>query len=313
MPFKSSPQKFNAAINTVEIGSGDKKIVLGGECVYPLYAFDAPIENKPVVGIEITDLGVATFADCIKEYYAGAANLGEIAAKAAAAEGASFVVLTFEGADPIGENKSVEECVAAAKEVAEAIDLPLVICGCGNNEKDVELFNAVSGALEGKNILVMSAKEDTYKTVAASAGLAYGHKVGAESAVDINLAKQLNVLIGQVGVNAANIVMNVGTAAAGYGFEYVVSAMDRIEAAALSQNDNMLQMPIITPVGSQAWGVKESVASEEDMPAWGPQADRGINMEICTATACLASGSNAVILRHPTAVATVAAFIDALM
>jgi acetyl-CoA decarbonylase/synthase complex subunit delta len=89
--------------------------------------------------------------------------------------------------------------------------------------------------------------------------------------------------------------------------------MDRIEAAALSQNDNMLQMPIITPVGSQAWGVKEALVSEDDMPAWGPQEDRGINMENCTATACLASGSNAVILRHPTSVATVAAFIDSLM
>ncbi|MBE6037597.1 MAG: acetyl-CoA decarbonylase/synthase complex subunit delta [Anaerofustis stercorihominis] len=313
MPFKTSPQKFNAAINTVEIGSGDKKIVLGGESVYPFYSFDAPIENKPVVGVEISDLGLENAIAGIAEYYAGATTMAEIAAKAAAMPGASFVALTFDGADPIGANKTAEECAAVAKEVAEAIDLPLVVCGCGNNEKDVELFNAVSAALEGKNILVMSAKEDTYKTVAASAGLAYGHKVGAESAVDINLAKQLNVIIGQVGVNAANIVMNVGTAAAGYGFEYVVSAMDRIEAAALSQNDAMLQMPIMTPVGSQAWAVKESLVSEADMPEWGPQDDRGVNMEICTAVAALASGSNAVILRHPKSVATVANLIDALM
>lgn len=313
MPFKTSPQKFNAAINTVEIGSGDKKIVLGGESVYPFYTFDAPIENKPVVGVEISDLGLENAIAGIADYYAGATTMAEIAAKAAAMPGASFVALTFDGADPIGANKSAEECAAVAKEVAEAIDLPLVVCGCGNNEKDVELFNAVSAALEGKNILVMSAKEDTYKTVAASAGLAYGHKVGAESAVDINLAKQLNVIIGQVGVNAENIVMNVGTAAAGYGFEYVVSAMDRIEAAALSQNDAMLQMPIVTPVGSQAWAVKESLVSEDDMPEWGPQDDRGVNMEICTAVAALASGSNAVILRHPKSVATVANLIDALM
>ena len=160
---------------------------------------------------------------------------------------------------------------------------------------------------------MFSAKEANYKGIAASAGLAYGQKVGAESAVDINLAKQLNVLITQMGVNASNVVMNTGTAAAGYGFEYVVSTMDRVKAAALGQNDASLQLPIMTPVGSETWGVKESVASEEDMPAWGSQEKRGIGMEVTTAAAVLASGSNAVILRHPESVAAVAKLIKELI
>ena len=115
-----------------------------------------------------------------------------------------------------------------------------------------------------------------------------------ESAVDINLAKQLNVVMTQLGVKAQDIVMNVGSAAVGYGFEYVVSTMDRIKGAALSQNDNMLQMPIITTVADESWSVKEAMASEEDMPEWGALEDRGISMEVQTAAAVLAAGSDAV-------------------
>ncbi len=127
----------------------------------------------------------------------------------------------------------------------------------------------VSEALQGKNILVLSAKEENYKAIAASAGLAYGQKVGAESAVDINLAKQLNVLITQMGVAGAQRGMNVGSATAGYGFEYVVSTLDRVKGAALGQNDHTLQMPIVTPVGMETWGVKEAIASESRHPRVG--------------------------------------------
>ena len=184
---------------------------------------------------------------------------------------------------------------------------------CKNAEKDAELFNKIAEALAGKNILVLSAREENYKAVGASAGLAYNQKVGAESAVDINLAKQLNTVMTQLGVNAQSIVMNIGSAAAGYGYEYVASTLDRVKAAALQQGDAQLQMPIMTPVSSDAWGVKEATAAEADMPEWGNQEERAIEMEVVTASACLAGGSDAVILRHPEAVATIAKMIDALI
>lgn len=313
MPFTGKSGKFNAAIRTVEIGTGDKAVKLGGENVMPLYSFDAPIENAPKIGVLITDLGMENEVAGIKDYYAGASSFAEIAKKAEEMPGADFVVLRFEGADPNGEDRSIEDCVAIAKEVGDAITAPLVIEGCKNVEKDAELFTKVAEALQGKNVLIMSAREENYKGVAAAAGLAYNQKVGAESAVDINLAKQLNVLISQLGVAPSNIVMNVGTAAVGYGFEYVVSTMDRVKAAALGQNDAQLQMPIITPVADEAWNVKEAMASEEDMPEWGAQEDRGIGMEVSTAAAVLASGSNAVILKHPTSVATISKMINELM
>jgi acetyl-CoA decarbonylase/synthase complex subunit delta len=313
MPFKKPVQKFNASINTVELGVGDKKVVMGGESVLPLYTFDGPIENAPKIGIEISDLGYADQVPGISGFYEGCATPADMAKKAAALDGVDFVCLKLDSADPNGKDAPVEDCAATAKAVADAIDLPLVIAGCKNDEKDAALFTKVAEALQGKNILVLAAKEANYKGIAASAGLAYSQKVGAESAVDINLAKQLNVLIPQMGVNANSIVMNTGTATAGYGFEYVVSTLDRIKAAALGQNDASLQYPIMTPVSSETWSVKEALVEEEDMPARGSREKRGIAMEVATAAADLASGSNAVILRHPESIAAVSKLIKELI
>ena len=313
MPFNQKLQKFNAKINTVTIGSGDKTVTIGGDSTYPFYSFDAPSENTPKIGVEISDMSLENIvSEGIKAYYDGASTIGEMAKKAAAMEGADFVALILEGGDPNGVNKSVDELIAVVKDVADSIDAPLVVEGCKNVEKDAELLPKVAEALQGRNVLILSEKEENYKAIGAAAGLAYDQIVGAESAVDINLAKQLNVVTTQLGVNAQKIVMNIGSAAAGYGYEYVVSTMDRIKGAALSQNDNMLQMPIITPVSAETWGVKEATASEADMPEWGPEEERGIDMEVMTAAADLAAGSDAVILRHPEAVATISRMIKAL-
>ena len=314
MAFEPKTQAFNASIAKVTIGTGDKAVTLGGVNVLPFYSFDAPIENAPKIGVEITDAGIEAYTQpALREFYAGCTTPAEMAKRVEEMPGADFVCLHLEGADPNGENKSVEECVEIAKAVAEATTLPIVVMGCKHVEKDAELFNKISEALQGKNILVLSAREENYKTVGASAALAYGQKVGAESAVDINLAKQLNVLIGQMGIASSSIVMNAGSAAAGYGYEYLASTLDRIRAAALAQSDDQLQMPIITPVSTETWGVKESIMAEADMPEWGNAEERGIEMEITTAAACLAGGSDAVIMRHPAAVKAISAMIEALV
>ena len=314
MAFEPKTQAFTSSIATVTLGTGDKACKLGGVNVLPFYSFDAPIENAPKIGVEITDAGIAAYPQKgLQEFYAGCTTPAEMAKRVETMHGASFVCLHLEGADPNGENKSVEECVEIAKSVAAATDLPLVIMGCKNIEKDAELFTKISEALQGKNILVLSAREENYKGVGASAALAYGQKVGAESAVDINLAKQLNVLMTQLGVAPSSIVMNAGSAAAGYGYEYVASTLDRIRAAALAQSDDQLQMPIMTPVSTEAWGVKEAIMSEADMPEWGCAEERGIEMEITTAAACLAGGSDAVIMRHPAAIKAIADMIEALV
>jgi len=313
MAFKQEPQVFSANINTLTIGSGDKQITLGGENILPLYTFDAPVEHRPKIGVAISDMGYRKGIPGLDAFYEGADTVVEMAKRAALMPGADFLVLCLDSAHPNNENRSIEECAALVKEVVEAVDIPVAVEGSKNIEKDSRLLEKVAEAAQGKNILILSAHEENYKAVATAAALAYGQNVAAESAVDINLAKQLNVLINVLGIKPEKTAMNLGSAAGGYGFEYIASTIERVKLAALAQDDAMLKMPIITPVSSEAWAVKESVASQDDYPDWGPVESRGVNMEIATAAACLAAGSNAVILCHPDSVKTVSELIEALM
>ena len=313
MAFKMSTQKSSGKISEVTIGTGDKAIKLGGQNVLPFYSFDGDTGNIQKVGVEINDIYPESWIDCYKEMYKDVANdPAEWAKYVQDNTEADFVCLRLVGADPKAENKSVEECAEVAKKVADAIDLPLVVAGCGVAEKDGKVFAKVAEVLEGKNALILSAVEDNYKEVGASAGLAYGQKVGAESAVDINLAKQMNVLLTQLGVKSENIVMNVGCSAVGYGYEYVASTMDRIRLAAFNQNDKQLQIPIVTPVSFEVGHTKEAIATETDQPEWGDNEKRTISMEVSTAASVLIGGSDAVILRHPESIKTIKSFISEL-
>ncbi len=313
MSFAPKTAPYSAKINAVTLGTGDNAVVIGGQNVLPFYTFDAPIENAPKIGVEVSDAADTWTAPGLVDFYAGCTTMADRAKKAETMEGCDFIVLNFENADPNGANRSVADCVSDAKAVAEVVTKPIVIMGCKNLEKDGELFAKISEALQGKNIVCMSAKQENCKTVGASVVLAYGQKVGAETADDINLAKQLNIMLKGLSIDPSNIVMNIGTAAVGYGYEYVASTLDRVRAAALAQSDADLQMPIIAPVSTDTWGVKESVASVEDAPEWGCQEERAIGMEVSTAAANLTGGADAVVMRHPAAVATIKKFITELV
>ena len=313
MAFTPKTAPFSGKINAVTLGTGDNAIVIGGQNVLPFYTFDAPIENAPKIGVEVSDLAASWDHASLKEFYAGCTTMADYAKKAESIEGADFICLNFVGADPNGANRSVAECVADAKAVAEVVTKPIVVMGCKNLEKDGELLGALAEALAGKNVLVMSAKNENYKTVGASVALANGQKLGAETADDINLAKQLNIMMKGLNVDPAAIVMDIGTAAVGYGYEYAASTFDRIRLAALAQGDTDLQMPILAAVCNDTWGVKESSATVEDEPAWGCRDERAISMEVATAAANLTGGADAVVLRHPASVATIKKFITELI
>ena len=313
MSFTPKTAPYSGKINAVTLGTGDNAIVIGGQNVLPFYTFDAPIENAPKVGVEVSDLASEWEWAGLKEFYAGCTTMADYAKKAESVEGCDFICLNFVGADPNGANRSVADCVADAKAVAEVVSKPIVVMGCKNLDKDGELLAALAEALAGKNVLFMSAKNENYKTVGASVALANGQKLGAETADDINLAKQLNIMLKGLNVNPEAVVMDIGTAAVGYGYEYAASTFDRIRLAALSQGDADLQMPILAAVCNDTWGVKESTASEADEPAWGDREERAISMEIATAVADLTGGADAVVLRHPASVATVKKFISELI
>ncbi len=314
MPFVDKTQVYPAKISEYTLGEAGREVTMGGYNVFPLYSFDAPIPNAPKVGVMVSDKGYDATVPGFKAYYDGCETIAQQAKKASEMPGCDFVVLTLDSADPGEENASAEACAALAKEVYDAIaPKPLAVMGCKNIDKDVEVLSKVAEALQGKNILLLSCREEDYKTMAASAVMAYGQGIGGESAVDINLAKQLNVLLSQMGTPMNKVVMCLGSAAAGYGFEYLASTTERVKNAALTQNDAMLQMPVVTEVGDDAWGVKEALLEEEDMPAWGAREERGIQMEIVTASAALAAGADAVLLKHPDSVKTIADMISALM
>lgn len=314
MAYKKTAKKYSGKIKEITIGTGDKAISIGGKNVLPFHSFDGEVGQSPKVGIEIIDGTPNDWDEGIINLYAEVKDDTAAWAKLVEEKYApDFICLRFEGADPNGLDKSVEECVDIAKKVADSTTTPLVIAGCKNDGKDAEVFKAIAEALEGKNILLLSAKEENYKTVGAAGALAYKQKVAAESSVDINLAKQINILMSQLGVKNEDMLMNIGSAAVGYGFEYVSSTMDRILLAALGQNDETLQLPIITPVSFETWNVKESVATEKDEPDWGSTEERGIHMEISTATASLVSGSDAVIVRHPKSLETIKTYISTMI
>ncbi|MDO5331090.1 MAG: acetyl-CoA synthase subunit delta, partial [Bacillota bacterium] len=177
MAFKRVPQTFNAKINEVTLGTGDKAVKIGGENTFTLYTFDAPSANKVAVGFELTNDGVDKTLPGLASFFDGCNSVAEMAKKAETMPGVDFIALSLVGADPNGDNKSVEECVALAKEVADAITLPLAIMGCKNGEKDGQLFDKIAEALQGKNVLFISTKEENYKVVSASAGIAYNQKI----------------------------------------------------------------------------------------------------------------------------------------
>ena len=313
MSFEPKKQASNTRINAVTLGTGDKAIVIGGQNVLPFYSFDAPIENAPKIGVEVSHATATWTTPALAELYAGCTTLAECAAKAATIPGVDFIALNFAAADPNGANRSTEECVADVVAVAASTDLPLVILGCKNVDKDAELLPKLAEALMGKNALFMAAKNENYKTVGASVALACGQKLGAETADDINLAKQLNIMLKGLNVNPESVVMDIGTAAVGYGYEYAASTFDRIRLAGLAQGDADLKMPILAVASVDAWGVKESTATEDDEPAWGCQEERAINMEVSTAAADLVGGADAIVLRHPAAIATIKKFITELV
>jgi len=216
------------------------------------------------------------------------------------------------GTHPDRENRSAEEAAKTVKDVLAAINVPLIILGSNHAEKDSQVLIAAAEAAKGKNCVIGKAQEANYKTIAAAA-MANDHKLVAMSELDINLSKQLNILITQMGFEKERLITDPMCSALGYGLEYTYSVMERIRLAALTQNDMTMQPPMLGDVGMYVWKIKETQAPESDLPQWGPAEERGIAWEAVTATALLVSGAELLIMRHPKAVEAVLKTIEELM
>ncbi len=309
MPFAIPKETYAGKINTVTIGK-EKTVTLGGARTFPFLAFEGEIQKAIPIGMEVQDAAPADWSPALTATYSDVwADPAAWAKKCQDAYGADFIALRLVSTHPDQGNSPASKAAETVKKILGSIKVPLVILGSNHLEKDTEVLKACAEAAAGYNCLIGKAQEKNYKTIAASA-IGYGHYVLALSNLDINLAKQLNILLTQVGVSPERIVMDTMSSSLGYGLEYSYSVMERVRQAALKQNDTMVQMPIISDVGIEAWKAKESKA---DNPEWGDTGKRGVIWESTTATAMLMAGADALIMRHPEAVALVRKTVAELM
>ena len=313
MAFVVPKETYNGKVYEVEIGTGPRAVKIGGENTLPFLAFEGSVPNKPVIAYEIQDVPPEDWPQTLQDVYKDVSSDPVKWAKHCQDDlGAKMIALRLIGTHPDRQNRTAEEAAKTVKDVLAAIDVPLIILGSNNAEKDAQVLKSACEAAQGKNCLIGKAQEANYKTIVATA-MAAGHKLVAMSDLDVNLAKQLNILITQMGFDKDKIVTDPMSSALGYGIEYTYSVMERIRSAALFQNDATMAPPMVNDVGMYVWKVKETMAPESDQPMWGPVADRGIGWEATTAMGFLMAGSDLLIMRHPKAIETVAKMIDELV
>ncbi|NTW59604.1 MAG: acetyl-CoA decarbonylase/synthase complex subunit delta [Nitrospirae bacterium] len=305
-------ESYSGKIYNVQLGSGAKAVTIGGANALPFLAFEGTFPNKPAVALEVTDIAPDDWPETVKKAVAGSASNPVQWAKFCQQSGADVVALRLIGTHPDQQNKSADEAAKIAAEVAAAIDIPLIILGSGHAENDTQVLQAAAAATRGKNCTIGKAVEENYKTIAAAA-MANDHKLIAMSQLDVNLAKQLNILLTQMGFDKERIIMDPMSSALGYGLEYTYSVMERIRQAALLQNDPMMQTPVVCDIGANVWKVKETMAPDAEVPEWGSLEDRALAWEAVTASAMITAGADMLIMRHPGAAAKAKEFIAELM
>lgn len=313
MSFTPPKETYSGKVYPVHIGTDLKAVAFGGENVLPFLAFEGSTPNSPIIACEIQDVPPVDWPEEVQKPYKDVSNDPVSWAKFCQDTlKAKAVALRLVGTHPDRENRSPEDAAKTVKDVLSAIDVPLIILGSNHAEKDSSVLVAAAETAKDKNCVIGKAQEANYKTIAAAA-MANNHKLIAMSELDINLSKQLNILITQMGFEKERIITDPMSSALGYGLEYTYSVMERIRLAALAQNDVTMQQPILGDIGMYVWKVKETQASEADLPQWGDLSMRGVAWEAATATAFLIAGAELLIMRHPKAVEAVEKVIEELV
>ncbi len=300
-------REITLGATAAEGGTRAKTVTVGGETTLPFLHFEGQTPHPPVIAIEIQDRPPADWSPVLLEAWGDVTADVAAWAKAAEAAGADLLLLKFSlhnGLNP----KYAQQTV---RRVLEASGLPLIVFGPGQAELDNDLLVAVADAAKGERLLLGVCEDKNYRTIVAAA-LANGHLVDARCPMDVNLSKQLNILISDMGLPLERIVMDPTTGALGYGIEYGYSVMERLRLAAL-QGDSMTQQPMLVTPGEEAWRTKEARSNEGVPAAWGDWAERAINWETLTAGTLLESGADIVVLRHPESVKRIRQMIAALM
>jgi len=313
MAFDIPRINYTGKIREITLGTGVKSVTVGGATSYPFHLFEGSMPHPPRIAMEVFDSNPEEWPAAAVEPFADV--IGDPAAwakKNVAEYGADMIALQMTSIDPNGMNRPAREAADIAKKVIAAVDVPVILWGVGNHEKDTEVLRILAEECDGKNLALGPVEEGDYKQIGAGA-LAYKHVAVASSPIDVNLAKQLNILLGNLGVPADKVLIDPTTGALGYGLEYTYSVMERDRMAALTQEDEKLQYPIVCNVGIEVWKTKEAKMSEADDPKLGSAKERGILMECVTAMSLLLAGADILILRHPESVKQIKRMIKNLM
>ena len=312
MPIEIPKDKWPGSIKSITIGATaaeggtrTRTVTVGGQTTMPYLQYEAPTPNKPVIAIEIKSRKPEDWSALLAETWGAAMTDPAQWAQKAEEAGADLIVLTLTVED------SVEDAVRVVKSVLAATGLPIAVWGPGQAEKDNELLVPVSEATKGEKILLGICEDKNYRTIVATA-MANGHLVQSRAPMDVNLSKQLNILISDMGMPKDRIIMDPTTGALGYGIEYGYSVMERLRLAAL-QGDVMTQFPMLVTPGFEAWKTKEAKVGEGVPEAWGDWMNRSINWETLTAIALVESGADIIVLRHPESVKRIKEAIEELM
>ena len=312
MAYVIPKENYNGQVLNLDFGKESGSLSLGGENTLPFLSFEGEIPNRPIIAYEIQDTPPDDWPDTVRNVFKDVSNDPVTWAQYCQNElKADSLALRLVSTHPDRGDRSPEDAAKTVKNVLDAINIPLIILGSSHIEKDASILVAAAEAASGSNCIIGKAQEGNYKTIVAAA-LAHNHKLIAMSELDINLAKQLNILITQMGFDKSRLMTDPMCSALGYGLEYTYSVMERIRLAGLLQNDATMQPPIVADVGINAWKTKEVTAPESDNPEWGSLEERGIAWETVTATSMLMAGTNLLIMRHPESVDTIKKVIDEL-
>jgi len=285
-------------------GTRSRTITIGGSNALPFHFFEGDFPNRPVVAMEVFDKIPNKYPGSLMEYYHDVIDTpGEMAKRCVKEYGAELISVRLEGTHPEKGNKSADEATDVVKEVLESVDVPLIITGHSHFEKINEVMKKVCELTAGENCLINYVETDNYKTIAAAC-LAYGHTIAAQSPIDVNLAKQLNILLTDMNFPPEKIVMDPMTSTLGYGLEYTYSIMERIRIDGLG-GDQMLAFPMLITPGYESSTIKESFAPEQEFPEWGDPEHRSAYWEIATTMSLLVAGTELLIMYHPKAMEVV--------
>ncbi len=310
MPVEFPKQQYTGNIREINLGKGDKQLLVGGETAFPFYTFEGKMPHPPKIAIQVLDYTPDDWAEaCVEPYRDVLGDPVAWARKAQDEYGADMIQLWLKSTDPNGLNRPADEAAQTAKAVASAVSIPVIVWGCANADKDAEVLKKVAEVCAGMNIIIGPVVEANHKQLGAQA-LAYNLTIVANTPIDINLAKQLNILLNNVGVPLEKIIVDPTTGGLGYGLEYTFSVMERIRQAALTQNDDKLQCPFLCNFADEVWKTKEAKMPSD--PKMGDAKQRGVLMEAITAVTVLLAGADILVMRHPEAIEQVRNYVAEL-